>query len=299
MNMDEIDTRLYEELQRDGRISMEDLAAMVGLSRIAVRARVARLVQSGALRIIGVVHPSSYEIRNFAHLAIGVDGPASMVGRAIATLDNVPLVSVVTGRFALIAEVRATNMAALRSLIRAVAAVEHVVHVEAAIYTERIKDLYAPPARIPPTKLDVVDRQILDALEQDGRVSFAEIARLTNFSPSAIRKRVNLLVDRGVVRISAVASPGLMGLQHMCGFSVHLRGGTESETIAAIESTDVVTYLSLALGRCDAIGTMMVRSLAELVHTFDYIRSLPGVTELESWMHLDVIKESYHTPTLS
>ncbi|NNN08893.1 MAG: Lrp/AsnC family transcriptional regulator [Acidimicrobiaceae bacterium] len=297
--MDEIDTRLYEELQRDGRISMEDLAAVVGLSRIAVRARVSRLIQSGALRIIGVVHPSTYEIRNFAHLAIGVDGPVSIVGRAIANLDNVPLVSVVAGRFALIAEVRATNMAALRALIRAVAAIEHVVNVETAIYTERIKDLYAPPARIPPTKLDVVDRQILDALELDGRVSYAEIARLTHFSPSAIRKRVNLLVERGVVRISAVASPGLMGLQHMCGFSVRLRGGTESETIAALEAMDAVSYLSLVLGRCDAIGTLMVRSLPDLVLTFDHIRSLRGVTELESWMHLDVIKESYHTPNLS
>lgn len=299
MNMDEIDTRLYEELQRDGRISMEDLAAVVGLSRIAVRARVSRLIQSGALRIIGVVHPSTYEIRNFAHLAIGVDGPVSIVGRAIANLDNVPLVSVVAGRFALIAEVRATNMAALRALIRAVAAIEHVVNVETAIYTERIKDLYAPPARIPPTKLDVVDRQILDALELDGRVSYAEIARLTHFSPSAIRKRVNLLVERGVVRISAVASPGLMGLQHMCGFSVRLRGGTESETIAALEAMDAVSYLSLVLGRCDAIGTLMVRSLPDLVLTFDHIRSLRGVTELESWMHIDVIKESYHTPNLS
>ena len=295
--MDEIDTRIYEELQRDGRISMEDLATVVGLSRIAVRARATRLVQSGALRVIGVVHPSTYEIRNFAHLAISVDGPVSPVGRAIATLDNVPLVSVVAGRFALIAEVRATNMAALRALIRAVAAVEDVVHVETAIYTERIKDLYAPPARIPPTKLDVVDRQILDALEQDGRVSYAEISRLTHFSPSAIRKRVNLLVDRGVVRISAVASPGLMGLQHMCGFSIRLRGGTESETIRAIESMDAVTYLSLVLGRCDVIGTMMVRSLADLVHAFDHVRSLPGVMELESWIHLDVIKESYRTPS--
>jgi len=296
MNLDEIDTRIYEELQSDGRISMEDLATVVGLSRIAVRARVARLVESGALRIVGVVHPSTYEIRHFAHLVIGVDGPASPVGRAIATLDNVPLVSVVAGRFALMAEVRATNMAALRALIRAVAAVEHVVHIETAIYTERIKDLYAPPARIPPTKLDIVDRQILDALEHDGRVSYAEISRLTHFSPSAIRKRVNLLIDRGVVRISVVASPGLMGLQHMCGFSIRLRGGTESETIRAIESMDTVTYLSLVLGRCDAIGTMMARSLGDLVHAFDYVRSLPGVMEIESWIHLDVIKESYHTP---
>ena len=108
MNLDDIDTRLYRELQR------EELAGVVGLSRVAVRARVARLIDSGALRIVGVVHPSAQELRAFAHLSIAVSGSALSVGQAIATLDRVPLVSVVAGRAALIAEVRATNIDALR-----------------------------------------------------------------------------------------------------------------------------------------------------------------------------------------
>src|ERR1017187_984302 len=293
MNLDHIDTRLCEELQHDGRASMESLASVVGLSRVAAGARVARLIDSGALRIIGIVHPSALGLRVAAHLSISVSGSARATGQNIAALNSFPLVSVVAGRAALIAEVYATNMTALRALIRVVTAMQNVAHVEAAVYTERIKDLYAPPGIIPPTEIDNVDRQVLEALKMNGRASYAEIARITNFSASAIRGRVNQLTSRGVVRISAVLTPGMVGLQHMCGFGLHLRGGTEYESVSIIEAMESVSYLSLTLSRFDGIGTMLAKSQADVVTELDRIRSTPGVEGLESWTHLEVVKENH------
>lgn len=293
MNLDHIDTRLCEELQHDGRASMEKMAGVVGLSRVATRARVTRLIDSGALRIIGIVHPSALGLRVAAHLSVSVSGSARAAGEAIAALDSFPLVSVVAGRAALIAEVYATNMTSLRGLIRVVTAMENVVHVEAAVYTERIKDLYAPPSIIPPTKIDSVDHLVLGALKMNGRASYAEIARITNFSASAIRGRVNQLTSRGVVRISAVLTPGMVGLQHMCGFGLRLHGGTEYDSASIIEAMESVSYLSLTLSRFDAIGTMLAKSQADVVTELDRIRSTPGVEGLESWTHLEVIKENH------
>jgi DNA-binding Lrp family transcriptional regulator len=272
---------------------MEKMASVVGLSRVAAGARVARLIDSGALRIIGIVHPSALGLRVAAHLSISVSGSARAVGEAIAALDSFPLVSVVAGRAALIAEVYATNMTSLRGLIRVVTAMENVVHVEAAVYTERIKDLYAPPGIIPPTKIDSVDHLVLEALKMNGRASYAEIARITNFSASAIRGRVNQLTSRGVVRISTVLTPGMVGLQHMCGFGLRLEGGTENESASIIEAMESVSYLSLTLSRFDAIGTMLAKSQADVVTELDRIRSTPGVEGLESWAHLEVIKENH------
>lgn len=290
MNLDDIDTRLYEELQRDGRATMEDLAKVVGLSRIAVRSRVTRLIDSGTLRIVGIVHPSIQQLRAFAHLSITVTGSASRVGHVVADMETVPLVSVVTGRAALVAEARATNTSALREVINAISAVEDVVHVESTLYTQRIKDVYAPPIIVQPTEIDDVDRQILEALKDDGRVSYAEIARATHFSASAIRGRVHHLMNHGVVRISALVTPGMVGLQHMCGFGLRVRGHDEQSTIDAITAMNSVSYLSLTLGRWDAIGTLLVKSQIELVTELDRIRCLDGIEALESWTHLDVIK---------
>jgi len=296
MNLDEIDTRLYQELQRNGRVPMEELAGLVGLSRVAVRARVARLIDGGALRVIGIVHPNALGIRSFAHLSISVAGSARAVAQAVAALESVPLVSVVAGRAALIAEAHATSPTALREVILSVRNMENVTHVETVVYTERIKDVYAPPGIISSTEIDQVDRQILDALKSNGRASFAQIARGTNFSASAIRARVNQLTSRGVVRISTVMARDMAGLQHMCGFGVRLRGG--SGTVSAIEAMTSVSYLSLTLSRWEAIGTVLARSEAEVVSELDYIRSIPGVAALESWTHLEVVKENNQLTSL-
>ena len=290
MKLDQVDTRLYEELQLNGRASMAELASTVGLSRVAVRARIGRLIDGGALLITGIVHPSAQGKRVFAHLSISVRGSARATGQRVAALDSVPLVSVVAGRAALIAEVHATNMTELRNLIHVVATMDDVTHVETAVYTERIKDLYAPPGIIPPSEIDNVDLQILEALKLDGRASFADIARDTQFSASAIRTRVNQMTSRGVVRISTVMAPGMVGLQHMCGFGMRLRG--TRETIATIEATASVSYLSLTLSRWDAIGTLRAKSQGEVVNELDRLRSIEGVERLESWIHLEVIKEN-------
>jgi DNA-binding Lrp family transcriptional regulator len=290
VNLDDIDTRLFQELQRDGRASMEELARSVGLSRVAVRARVVRLLDSGTLRVVGIVHPSIQELRAFAHLSITVTGSASVVGRAIASSEKVPLVSVVAGRAALVAEARAASTAALREEINVISAMPDVTHVESTLYTERVKDVFAPPTTIAPVEIDAVDRQVLEVLKVDGRARYAEIARETNFSASAIRGRVKSLRELGVVRISAIVTPGMVGLQHMCGFGLRIRASHGPATIDAVAAMDSVSYLSLTLGRWDAIGTLLVKSQPELVAELDRVRSLAGVETLESWVHLDVIK---------
>jgi len=290
LHLDHIDTRLYQELLNNGRATMEEMAAVVGLSRVAVRARVARLVESGTLRVVGIVHPSAMGVRVYAHLSIRVRGSARVAGLQVAALDSVPLVSVVAGRAALIAEAHTPDLETMRELIGTIRAMDNVAYVETAIYGERIKDLYSPPGIVPPSTIDDIDRQILRELELDGRISYAEVARKIQFSSSTIRARVHQLIDRGVVRISTIMAPGATGLQHMTGFGVRFQNGPA--TVAAIDSMSSVSYLSLTHSRWDAIGTLLVGSQADVVRELDRIRSLPGVEGLESWTHLEVLKEN-------
>lgn len=44
---------------------------------------------------------------------------------------------------------------------------------------------------------DATDWRILDALQQDGRASFAELARAVAMSPSAVTERVRRLEEAG------------------------------------------------------------------------------------------------------
>jgi Lrp/AsnC family transcriptional regulator, leucine-responsive regulatory protein len=60
---------------------------------------------------------------------------------------------------------------------------------------------------------DVVDKQILQLLSRDGRLSFADIGRETGLSTSALHQRVKRLEQRGIIRgYTADIDPREVGL---------------------------------------------------------------------------------------
>src|SRR3712207_3135127 len=61
--------------------------------------------------------------------------------------------------------------------------------------------------------LDVTDWRLLEALQRDGRASYAELARAVAMSPSAVTERVKRLETAGVISgYSAVIDPERLGL---------------------------------------------------------------------------------------
>ena len=51
--MDDVDRAIVEVLQRDGRTPFTTIAAQLGLSEGAIRKRVQRLIDAGAMQIVG------------------------------------------------------------------------------------------------------------------------------------------------------------------------------------------------------------------------------------------------------
>lgn len=291
--MDDFDRRLFEELHRDGRASMQELSSAVGLSRVATRSRVLRLLDSGVIRVTGIVHPASQGLSAFAHLTISVTGPAREAASALASLDEVLLVSIVAGQAAIIAEVITTDARELQGLIRAITAMPHVTNVNTSIYTERVKDLFAPTETLVPVRIDDLDREIVNVLESDGRATYSEMSRITGIPASTVRTRVNHLISRGVLRVCAVVTSEFLGPRHMFGFGVRFDANAEEGTVEAIQNIDAVSYLSLSLGRWNAIGTLLAESQTDVVSQLDKVRAVTGVCELSSWAHLEVVKENY------
>ncbi|MFL4497457.1 Lrp/AsnC family transcriptional regulator [Streptomyces sp. VTCC 41912] len=78
--LDPTDLALVRLLQHDGRTSYETLAARIGLSRAATRARVRRLREDGVVRIVGIVHPAVLGRTVCAHVALAVSSASSGPG---------------------------------------------------------------------------------------------------------------------------------------------------------------------------------------------------------------------------
>ena len=52
---------------------------------------------------------------------------------------------------------------------------------------------------MPEVSLDDTDWRLLEALQRDGRASYADLGRLVGFSPSAVTERVRRLEETGVI----------------------------------------------------------------------------------------------------
>lgn len=62
------------------------------------------------------------------------------------------------------------------------------------------------------TELDRTDELILDALQSDGRISTADLARTVALSPSSAADRVRRLVDAGIITgYTAIVDAGALG----------------------------------------------------------------------------------------
>ncbi|HTE66769.1 MAG TPA: Lrp/AsnC family transcriptional regulator, partial [Candidatus Binatia bacterium] len=61
--------------------------------------------------------------------------------------------------------------------------------------------------------MEEIDRQIVDLLARDGRMSFTDLGKATSLSTSAVHQRVRRLEQRGVIRgYAAVVDYEAMGL---------------------------------------------------------------------------------------
>jgi len=292
MDTDAFDRALLAELRRDGRATFEALGQAVGLSRPAITARMRRLLDSGLVTVVGVVHPSVFGLTAYAHLGLTVEGPIQPVAARLGEFGEVPFLSAVAGRFGLIAEVRCADQAALASTIRRVAGLPGVRRVETGIYTEIRKDTHFPPGRYDETPVDDVDRGLLAHLRRDGRASFAELADGVGLSTSAARTRVLRLLESGAVHVGARVNASAWGAPVLTGFEVTL-GGDPAPVVGVLEDLEQIQYVATAVGRADVVCTAVTYDAEETLQLLESVRALPGVHNVESWTHLRVLKEQY------
>jgi DNA-binding Lrp family transcriptional regulator len=130
--MDSVDSLLIAELRRDGRASLSDLAARLGVSRATVRARMERLAAKGDIAGFTVVTRADVSVAAVrALMLIGIEGRGAE--RIMARLTGLPAVIAVhstTGQWDLIAEVGAQTLEELDQVIFRIREIDGVTRSE-------------------------------------------------------------------------------------------------------------------------------------------------------------------------
>lgn len=293
---DEIDQILLDALHSNGRATYEELSRIAGLSRPSCRARVQRLRAGGIVQIVGVVHPAVFGLNAYAHISIQIDGAALPVARLIAAYPDAPFVSLVSGPHCVIVELRCQDQAAIDARVAEIRSLPHVRAVDTVLYRRILKDTNFPPVEAyMPTEVDDLDRRMLVELQRDGRISFAELGLRAGLSPGAARTRILRLLDAGVLHVGARTYRGSRAGDQHTGFALGARTDG-AEILSSLLALPQVDYLATTVGRCDIVGTLVTRNPVGTVAALDEIRQIPGVAALESWTHIQCVKESYELP---
>lgn len=117
--IDEIDTQILDALERDGRLSMRQLAEEVHISRANTYARVERLTASGVIGgYTAIIDPVARGLGTSAYLTMNVrQTDWRDIHARLRALGGVEHIALVGGEFDVVMLVRARDNSDLRRLV--------------------------------------------------------------------------------------------------------------------------------------------------------------------------------------
>lgn len=149
--------------------------------------------------------------------------------------------------------------------------------------------------------LDRIDRALLRLLQQDGRLSNAELARAANLSPATCHRRVQRLMTRGHIRgVHAKIDPAAVERAALVMVGVVLDRSTP-ESFGAFETAATklpyVLDCHLVAGDFDYFLKIRVRDMAEFnrIHGRDLI-AIPGVRQTRTFFVMKEVADERPLP---
>ena len=142
--------------------------------------------------------------------------------------------------------------------------------------------------------VDAIDRRIISLLQLDGRASNVDIAREMGLAEATVRKRMDRLLDDGVIRITAVPSLEMLGweVETVILFDVEL--GQVERVGAQLAGMKEVRSVRYATGEHDMIVEAAFRSDEELLQFLTgQAARMPGVRNTFTHHILKSIKASH------
>ena len=147
--------------------------------------------------------------------------------------------------------------------------------------------------RTAPLVIDDVDKAIVEALQEDGRLPYTKLAKQVGLSEAAVRQRVQRLIEAGVMQIVAVTDPAMLGFHRnaMVGLEVEGDLRTVAHDIAEIPE---VSYVVVVSGSFDLLMEVVCEDDDHLLALLnDKVRAIPGVRRTETFTYLRLFKQTY------
>ena len=141
--------------------------------------------------------------------------------------------------------------------------------------------------------VDDVGKRLIEQLQQDGRRSYAALAKTVGLSEAAVRQRVQRMVDSGLMQVVAVTDPLQVGFSRQAMIGLRVEGDLVrvADELAKIDEVD---YVVITAGSFDILLELVCEDDDHLLRVLsERIRVLPGVRDTETFVYLKLAKQTY------
>ncbi len=142
--------------------------------------------------------------------------------------------------------------------------------------------------------MDPVDQRIIALLVADARTSYADIGLKVSLSAPAVKRRVDRLRSRGVIKgFTAVVEPAAVGWTTEAFVELFCSGRTTPAqiTVAVRRHPEVVGAYTVS-GEADALVHLRAADIGHLEQALERLRAEPFVTSTRSMVVLSRLVET-------
>lgn len=140
--------------------------------------------------------------------------------------------------------------------------------------------------------LDAVDAVLVRELQRDGRATFQALADRVGLSRTAVRTRVQHLLDSKIVRVVGIVHASVVGTGAIGHLAIDVDGPAQ-QVADAVARRPAAWFAALAVGPHPVIAEFRVRDDATLADEVDRVRALPGVRSIEVFRVISVVKDAH------
>lgn len=226
----DLDVKIMAALHTDGRASWQRIAEVLGAHERTVARRGSALLASGTVRVVAISMPA---LGHVVAIRCG-HGQARMTSRSLSHHEICHWAHVTTGDFDVVAEITAETQQESRFLLEDLPAVAGIRDIRTypvieylrlarwwklGILSDAEQCALSCESAISTNQyfgttenLSDRDQALVQALNQDGRMSYEELGRRAGTSDVTAKRRVDALRQEGIIAIRAVIEPEALGL---------------------------------------------------------------------------------------
>ncbi|MGH3585518.1 MAG: Lrp/AsnC family transcriptional regulator [Pseudonocardia sp.] len=310
-----LERTLIHALQINPRAPFRQLAQVLGISQQTAARRYRALRDAGVLRVVGMVHPRRLGlVQWFVRLRCTPDA-AQAVAMALARRRDTSWVQLTSGGTEIVclthsAAMDAPNALLLRELPRTPRVVSVTAHcllrtfvggpvgwpgLAGTLTVEQVAALRPQPVEGPPDgPADLTDDgPLLDALAQDGRMSYTDLGRAVGRPEPVVRRRVSELRRHGALYFDIDVDQNALGFHAQALLWLSVRPGAVERVAETLAGHPENAFVGATTGPTNLLANIVCPDV-EALHGYltQRVGALEAVDRIETAPIIRTVKRA-------